>query len=121
MKLLDFWLALERRRADTELEREARVVGTAAYLAAPEHVEHLVVSPAMDVYACSASSRTELVTGNPPFGGTPNLLSRLRRAVMPRASSVNALVPAELDDIIARRCSRPIRSPGRARSTSPSA
>ena len=37
VKLLDFGLALEQRRAEHELSRETRVVGTAAYLApAPE-------------------------------------------------------------------------------------
>jgi len=48
VKLLDFGLALEQRRVEQELSRETRVVGTAAYLA-PEYVERLIVSPAMDV------------------------------------------------------------------------
>src|SRR3569623_377868 len=50
VKLLDFGLALERRRAAEELARETRIVGTAAYLA-PEYVEKLTVSPAKGIYA----------------------------------------------------------------------
>ena len=99
VKLLDFGLALEHRRAEQELSRETRVVGTAAYLA-PEYVERLQVSPAMDVYALGVVA-FELVTGTPPFGGTMHVLARLNRAItVPRASSINPEIPPELDDLI---------------------
>ncbi|MEO8550926.1 MAG: serine/threonine-protein kinase, partial [Kofleriaceae bacterium] len=98
-KLLDFGLALENRRAEQELSRETRVVGTAAYLA-PEYVERLMVSPAMDVYALGIVA-FELVTGAPPFGGAMHVLSRLNRIVaLPRASSINREVPPDIDDLI---------------------
>jgi eukaryotic-like serine/threonine-protein kinase len=99
VKLLDFGLALERRKATVELERETRVVGTAAYLA-PEYIEKLVVSPAMDVYSLGVVAY-ELITGSPPFGGTLHVLSRLAQPVaLPRASTLNPELPAELDDLI---------------------
>ena len=99
VKLLDFGLALAPRRAEHELALETRVVGTAAYLA-PEYVERLVVSPAMDVYALGVVA-FELVTGAPPFGGTMHILSRLKRVVsLPRASAINPELPEELDDLI---------------------
>ena len=50
VKLLDFGLALERRRNEEDVAPETRVVGTAAYLA-PEYLSKLVVGPEMDVYA----------------------------------------------------------------------
>ncbi|MEO6775047.1 MAG: protein kinase [Kofleriaceae bacterium] len=99
VKLLDFGLALEHRRAEQETSRETRVVGTAAYLA-PEYAERLQVSPAMDVYALGVVA-FELVTGAAPFGGTMHVLARLNRSItVPRASSINPEIPPELDDLI---------------------
>jgi hypothetical protein len=111
VKLLDFGLALERRRADEELAREARVVGTAAYLA-PEYLERLTISPAMDIYALGVLA-FELVTGEPPFGGAMHLVARLgKRLTAPRARSINPAVPEELDELIdAMLAPDPLRRP----------
>ncbi|HEU0032414.1 MAG TPA: protein kinase [Kofleriaceae bacterium] len=99
VKLLDFGLAIERRRQAEDLARESRVVGTAAYLA-PEYLEKLNVSPAMDVYALGVLAY-ELVTGSPPLGGTLHVLARLQRSVdVPRASTLVPL-PDDLDELIA--------------------
>ncbi len=101
VKLLDFGLALEQRRIEDHIAREHRAVGTTAYLA-PEYLEKLQVSPAMDVYALGVLA-FELVTGAPPFNGTLHLLSRMRpQIVVPRASTLNPTVSPDLDALIAR-------------------
>jgi serine/threonine protein kinase len=111
VKLLDFGLALERRRAEEEVSRETRIVGTAAYLA-PEYVERLNVSPAMDVYSLGVLG-FELVTGAPPFGGTLHVLSRLKRKMsLPRTRDLNADVPHDLDELIDQMLAAdPLRRP----------
>ncbi|HEY5945176.1 MAG TPA: serine/threonine-protein kinase, partial [Kofleriaceae bacterium] len=111
VKLLDFGLALERRRAEEEVSRETRIVGTAAYLA-PEYVERLNVSPAMDIYALGVVA-FELITGAPPFGGALHVLSRLKKKMgLPRASSINPETPHDLDELIDQMLSAdPMRRP----------
>ena len=105
VKLLDFGLSIERRRAAEERSKETRVVGTAAYLA-PEYLERLAISPAMDVYALGVLAY-ELVTGAPPFGGTMHVLSRFGKQVsVPRASTINPGVPEDLDELIAAMLAR---------------
>jgi serine/threonine protein kinase len=100
VKLLDFGLALERHRQEDDVARESRIVGTAAYLA-PEYLERLVVSPQMDVYALGVLA-FELCTGQPPFGGTLHVLSRLQagRIKIPRVAEINPEIPPDLDEVI---------------------
>jgi predicted Ser/Thr protein kinase len=100
VKLLDFGLALEQHRADDDLARESRIVGTAAYLA-PEYLERRDVSSAVDVYALGVLAY-ELATGTPPFGGTLHVLGRLRRALsIPRVAMLEPATPPDLDQLIA--------------------
>ncbi|HSD86041.1 MAG TPA: protein kinase [Kofleriaceae bacterium] len=98
-KLLDFGLALERWTAAVTTSRETRLLGTPAYLA-PEYVEKLDVSPAMDIYALGVVA-FELVTGAPPFGGTFHYVARNNvTKKVPRARSLNPDVPEDLDELI---------------------
>ncbi len=111
VKLLDFGLALERRRVEEEVTRETRIVGTAAYLA-PEYLERMHVSPAMDVYALGVVA-FELITGAPPFGGALHVLSRLKRKMsLPRVGSINRNTPHDLDELIDQMLAAdPLRRP----------
>ena len=95
------------RRRRTSRARRA-IVGTAAYLA-PEYIEQLVVSPAMDVYALGVLA-FELCTGAPPFGGALHVLSRLQRsASVPRAVERSTRrCPHDLDELIDRDARRAI-------------
>ncbi len=110
-KLLDFGLALDHERVREEVARETRLVGTAAYLA-PEYIERLEVTTAMDVYALGVLA-FELVTGAPPFGGTLHVLARLHKKLqLPRASSINPALPPDIDELITQMLSAdPSRRP----------
>ena len=98
VKLLDFGLARDSERLEP-IDGDGHLVGTAAYLA-PEYIEHLAVSPALDLYALGVVGY-ELCTGNPPFGGTLYSIARMRRRVaVPNAKVRNPAVPEDLDELL---------------------
>ncbi len=99
VKLLDFGLALEPSRRTGDVAPEDRVVGTAAYLA-PEYLERLAASPAMDVYALGVLAH-ELCTGAPPLGGAVHAIARLHHGLpISQLSEINAAVPRDLDELV---------------------
>ena len=111
IKLLDFGIAIDRTHAldgrsqdadSSGLDSGGRLLGTTPYLA-PEYIDELRTGPAVDLYALGVLA-FELATGELPFWGSAAKISRAQRAagIAPRASSRNAAVPDDLDDLIAQ-------------------
>lgn len=107
VKLLDFGIALDRRRVDGAVPRERRMYGTSAYLA-PEYIGDRTISTAMDMYAFGVLA-FELATGALPSGDR----GRDRQPhALPLASRLNPEVPRPLEDLIDRLLSsNPMRRP----------
>lgn len=100
VKLLDFGLARDTDHLEP-IDGDGHLVGTAAYLA-PEYIEHLAVSPALDLYALGVVGY-ELCTGHPPFGGTLYSIARTRKRVaIPNAKVRNPAIPDDLDELLAQ-------------------
>ncbi|MBK7537388.1 MAG: protein kinase [Myxococcales bacterium] len=113
VKLLDFGLARVTEALEP-IDGDGHLVGTAAYLA-PEYIEHLQVSPALDLYALGVVGY-ELCTGSPPFGGTLYSIARQqRRLAIPNARLRNPDTPPELDALLTELLSAdPQRRPSAA-------
>jgi eukaryotic-like serine/threonine-protein kinase len=98
VKLLDFGLARDAEHLEP-IDGDGHLVGTAAYLA-PEYIQRMRVSPALDLYALGVVGY-ELCTGSPPFGGTLYSIARMRRpVVIPTARVRNPSVPEDLDALL---------------------
>ncbi|MBP9086499.1 MAG: protein kinase [Kofleriaceae bacterium] len=111
IKLLDFGIAIDGNLShaghghvgdSSGLDSSGRLLGTTPYLA-PEYIEELRTGPAVDLYALGVLA-FELATGELPFWGSAAKIARAQRAAgcAPRASSRNAAVPDDVDELIAQ-------------------
>ncbi len=111
IKLLDFGIAIDGSNTVTGVTHElgssgldsgGRLLGTTPYLA-PEYIDELRTGPAVDLYALGVLA-FELATGELPFWGSAAKIAQAQHAagIAPRASSRNAAVPDDLDELIAQ-------------------
>lgn len=98
--LVDFGIA--EAQGDTRLTMAGTQIGSFAYMA-PERFNDEPSSPASDIYSL-ACVLYEALTGDLPFPAESHehLIAAHIASPPPRPSTVNALIPAALDDVIAR-------------------
>src|SRR5882724_6215769 len=95
--LLDFGLAIERRRVDPGQSIGDGLVGTPAYMS-PEQTTCGRLGPESDWYGVGALLY-EVLTGSPPFGGTLLEVVEAKRQRDPVPPGTLAAVPADLDSL----------------------
>src|SRR2546426_813634 len=93
--LLDFGLAIERRRVDPGQSIGEALVGTPAYMS-PEQTTRGRLGPESDWYGVGALLY-EVLTGSPPFGGTLLEVVEAKWLRDPMRPGKRAGVPADLD------------------------
>lgn len=97
-KVVDFGLARSVER-DVSLTQEGTVAGTPAYMS-PEQVRGSeTVGPASDVFSLGVTLY-EVITGEPPFRGSPHLVAQQILDEAPRPPrALNDAVPRDLETI----------------------
>lgn len=101
LKLIDFGLVANREHGGSDATVENRILGSLAYMS-PEQSVAAPLSPASDWYAVGVTL-FELLTGQLPFDGSASDLIRSKRGgTAPRPSSLNPLVPEDLDELCVR-------------------
>jgi eukaryotic-like serine/threonine-protein kinase len=100
VKVMDFGIARAVSDAQSTMTATAAVVGTAQYLS-PEQARGETVDSRSDVYS-TGCLLFELLTGRPPFvGDSPvSVAYQHVREQAPRASSLDADLPPEIDAIV---------------------
>ncbi|OBA78146.1 serine/threonine protein kinase [Mycobacterium sp. 1164966.3] len=97
--LVDFGIA--EARGDTHLTMTGYHIGSFDYMA-PERFREQAATAAVDIYALGCVLY-EALTGRKPFPGpSEQVITGHLSMPPPRASAVDARVPASLDDVIAR-------------------
>ena len=100
VKVTDFGIA--RAAGDSTLTATGSVLGTAQYIS-PEQASGTRVTPATDVYSLGIVLY-EMLTGAVPFTGDSPVAVAMQQVSepVPSPSSLNAEVPASLDDVVMR-------------------
>jgi eukaryotic-like serine/threonine-protein kinase len=104
VKLADFGVAVAD---DARLTKTGAIIGTPAYMAPEQARGDEQVDARADIYALGATL-FELIIGRPPhLGPTPvAVLARLVTTQAPRLSELGAIVPHEVDSLVARMLAR---------------
>lgn len=104
VKVTDFGIA--RAADDSKLTQTGSILGTAHYIS-PEQAEGKPMSPRSDIYSLGIVMY-ETLTGALPFTGDSLMAVAMRHINddVPAPSAINASVPPELDDIVARATSK---------------
>jgi serine/threonine protein kinase len=100
-KLVDFGIAVCREHMG-DVAEDLGLVGTPQYMS-PEQARAERVDERSDQYSL-ASVLFEMLTGRPPFAGgsVEEVIASVARGRFPRASSLQAALPTQLDEVLAR-------------------
>jgi serine/threonine protein kinase len=101
VKVLEFGLSrVSSAGGDESLTAVGVRIGTPFYMA-PEYIEDYALDHRADLYALGIVMY-EMLTGSPPFVGRPyKVMDQHLNAPVPKVSSINASVPAWLDQLVA--------------------
>ena len=95
IKLGDFGIAVN----ENDAKNSSKIIGSIYYLA-PEVIQGRPYSVSSDIYAAGITF-FQLITGQTPFDGSTEEIARAHiKNSFPKPSSINALIPKEIDEII---------------------
>jgi serine/threonine-protein kinase len=105
VKILDFGVA--KLGGGKDLTETGALVGTPAYMAPEQAMNAGAVDARADVYATGAVLY-HMLTGTPPYGGedSTNTLMKLLSGEPPRARSIDASIPEDLEALLERAMAR---------------
>jgi serine/threonine-protein kinase len=104
IKIIDFGIA--KAATNSEVTKTGTIKGKLSYLA-PEYIDGEELDPRYDEFALGITL-WEMLTGQKLFThqNDMELLKLIRRCVVPAPSTINPLVPKELDEIVLKALSK---------------